>query len=103
MISDLEKVKHIKNEIIELMDVAKPYYEIEGVEDAFDVLTIVHKNLWDVEDSIRRFESQQVFDDEFIKLARSVYRLNDRRYEVKNKINMLTNSQITEVKSYVEY
>lgn len=103
MISDLEKVKHIKNEIIELMDVAKPYYEIEGVEDAFDVLTIVNKNLWDVEDSIRRFESQQVFDDEFIKLARSVYRLNDRRYEVKNKINMLTNSQITEVKSYVEY
>lgn len=103
MISDLEKVKHVKTEIIELMDVAKPYFQIEGIEDAFDVLSIVNKNLWDVEDAIRRSESQEKFDDDFIQNARSVYRLNDRRHEIKNKINILTNSQITEVKSYVEY
>lgn len=103
MISDLEKIKHVKTEIIELMDVAKPYFQIEGVEDAFDLLSVVNKNLWDVEDHIRRLESEEKFDGDFIQKARSIYRLNDRRHDIKNKINILANSKITEVKEYVEY
>ena len=39
----------------------------------------VNLNLWQVEDEIRDKEYSQEFDEEFIRLARSVYRLNDDR------------------------
>ena len=43
------------------------------------------------------------FEDKFIKLARAVYFTNDERSRVKNKINSLTKSNISEVKSYKKY
>ena len=44
-----------------------------------------------------------MFDQEFIELARSVYYTNDTRAEIKNKINIVYNSLIHEVKEYVDY
>ena len=63
----------------------------------------VNESLWDIEDHIRKKEKCKEFDDEFIQLARSVYITNDKRAEVKNKINTITKSEIIEVKSYEEY
>lgn len=60
----------------------------------------VNEKLWKVEDKIRQKEKLQEFDDEFIELARSVYKLNDERAEIKKKINEITNSDIREVKLY---
>jgi hypothetical protein len=45
----------------------------------------------------------QEFDDEFIKLARSVYFTNDKRALIKQKINEKYNSLICEVKNYKKY
>ena len=74
-----------------------------NIVEIIDELKEVNKSLWDIEDDIRKKEKCKEFDDEFIQLARSVYITNDRRAEVKNKINNATKSEIVEVKSYEKY
>ncbi|MFH2026716.1 MAG: DUF6165 family protein, partial [bacterium] len=49
-----------------------------GSED-FNALKEINLKLWQIEDAIRVKESNREFDDEFIKLARSVYFTNDER------------------------
>lgn len=63
-------------------------------------LKTVNEQLWDIEDSIRTKEKHQEFDDEFIELARQVYKLNDQRAEIKRQINLEYNSDLIEEKSY---
>jgi hypothetical protein len=48
-------------------------------------------------------EKRKKFDSEFIELARKVYFTNDERFRLKNEINLLTSSEIREVKDYVKY
>ena len=48
-------------------------------------------------------EKNKEFDDEFIQLARSVYFLNDKRAEIKRKINLKSGSDIIEEKQYEKY
>jgi hypothetical protein len=63
----------------------------------------INSELWVIEDDIRQKERDGEFDQQFIDLARSVYVTNDRRFEVKNLINIGYNSGIKEVKSYEDY
>ena len=55
------------------------------------------------EDDIRDCERRQEFGQRFVELARAVYRINDRRAELKHKINELSGSAIVEEKSYNAY
>jgi nicotinamide riboside kinase len=103
MISDTQKLEIVKKELIELMDMAKPFLQNKELEDVYDLLIMVNKNLWDVEDIVRKMESDKNFNDDFIVKCRSVYMLNDRRFELKNKINIISNSKISEVKQYTSY
>ena len=66
-------------------------------------LKSVNLKLWKIEDDIRDCERKWNFQDKFIKLARAVYFTNDERSRVKNKINSLSKSNISEVKSYKKY
>ena len=63
----------------------------------------VNNNLWEIEDNIRIKESNQKFDKEFIQLARSVYKENDKRASIKKEINQRYNSELVEEKSYNNY
>jgi len=63
----------------------------------------INKKLWDIEDRIRELEKSKKFDEEFIRMARSVYFTNDQRSDIKRKINLLTNSSLFEEKSYEDY
>lgn len=63
----------------------------------------VNEALWDIEDDIRVYEKQRDFGKAFIHLARSVYRQNDMRAELKREINVLLGSRIIEEKSYEDY
>lgn len=60
----------------------------------------INEKLWKIEDKIRQKEKLQEFDNEFIELARSVYITNDKRAEIKKKINDLCNSEFKEIKIY---
>jgi hypothetical protein len=90
--------EYVEKELNELIRVA-----IENkVYDAGYVykLKMVNKNLWDVENEIRRFESTGNFCPRFIELARSVYKLNDERSKIKKEINESYGSEFQEVKIY---
>lgn len=66
-------------------------------------LAAVNNKLWDIENKIRAKEASSNFDEEFIKLARDVYKTNDQRSEIKNKINKLFGSALKEIKQYTGY
>ena len=78
-------------------------HQIEITDNLFTQLKEVNLKLWNIEDQIRIKEKNKEFDNIFIELARSVYFANDKRSEIKKRINRLSNSEITEEKSYAEY
>ena len=73
---------------------------LQGLKDS---LSGVNQKLWQVEDDLREKEKSKQFDDQFIELARSVYRQNDERAAIKRQINDLLRSEIVEEKSYKRY
>ena len=78
-------------------------HQIEITDNLFTQLKEINLKLWNIEDQIRIKEKNKEFDNIFIELARSVYFKNDKRAEIKKRINRLSNSEITEEKSYAEY
>ena len=78
-------------------------HQIEITDDLYTQLKEINLTLWNIEDQIRIKEKNKEFDNIFIELARSVYFTNDKRSEIKKRINRLSNSEITEEKSYAEY
>jgi uncharacterized coiled-coil protein SlyX len=74
---------------------------------ALNALTVelkeVNEQIWDLEDAIRDCERRADFGPHFINIARSIYRINDRRASVKRRINLTFNSEIIEEKSYSAY
>ena len=78
-------------------------HQIEITDNLFTQLKEINLKLWNIEDQIRIKEKNKEFDNIFIELARSVYFKNDKRSEIKKRINRLSNSEITEEKSYAEY
>lgn len=65
-----------------------------------DSLKAVNEALWEAEDKIREKEKKSCFDADFVAIARSIYKLNDKRAEIKLAINLELGSTIIEVKSY---
>lgn len=63
----------------------------------------VNEALWDIEDEIREQERRADFGAAFVRLARAVYRTNDRRAELKKEINLRLGSALVEEKSYAAY
>jgi hypothetical protein len=63
----------------------------------------VNETLWQIEDDIRVKEAERTFDQNFIALARAVYHNNDKRGVLKQQINALLKSDITEEKQYSPY
>lgn len=66
-------------------------------------LKAVNERLWDIEDAVRLKEQAQAFDEEFVRLARSVYMENDERARIKKEINLALGSGYVEEKSYRDY
>ena len=73
------------------------------LQEQITKLKNINLKLWDIEEGKRECERQKDFGDKFIQLARSVYIENDNRAKIKAEINRLTNSTISEVKSYKTY
>ncbi len=63
-------------------------------------LSAINRRLWAIEDRLRSKERQQQFDQEFIDLARGVYRNNDQRSQIKQTINEEFQSAVVEEKIF---
>lgn len=94
------QIQNIQKEINELL----PYINIicnkQNIKNIYEKLKNINNELWIVEDKLRKKEQQNIFDEEFINLARNVYKLNDKRAEHKKEINLLTRSILIEEKIY---
>ena len=102
--SDKEKLNNINHELDELETTWRNEKSPElDISDLFDQLTEVNEALWKIEDDIRAKEAANMFDHEFIELARAVYKQNDRRATLKKEINLRSGSALVEEKLYQEY
>ena len=95
--------ENIKKELVYLLDIVNSNNLPIEVQSLKNELKNVNLKLWDVEDSIREKELAREFDEVFIELARSVYRLNDARAKTKQSINLSLSSELIEEKSYKEF
>ena len=107
-ISDPIKLSNVKTEIKELnKSIIDLDINEKSSQDVLDALKTelyeTNFKLWDIEDALRKLESQKKFEREFISLARQVYITNDKRAEIKKEINRLTDSDIVREKHYSEY
>ena len=102
--TDSQKLANINRELEELTTTWNQA-NTTGIDitDLENQLTRVNEDLWDIEDDIRAKEAAKDFDQEFIELARSVYKRNDLRAALKKEINILTGSTLVEEKLYQEY
>lgn len=103
-IEDAGKLKNVNKELELLRAIweTSPLSRTDVLEQVRS-LKRVNEALWDIEDRIRRKEASRQFDDEFIRLARSVYRSNDERSAIKRELNRLLGSDLVEEKSYPGY
>jgi len=103
-ISDKPKLKNISRELDELLAVSNAHeLPDQPLADLLAELRSINETLWDIEDDIRTCERMEDFSSSFIELARSVYKTNDKRAELKLRINRLLGSELVEEKSYEAY
>jgi hypothetical protein len=102
-ILDPNKINNIKNELSYLKNICYNIINKYNITNLYDELKQVNERLWNIEDNIRIKENKQEFDNEFIELARNVYKNNDQRANIKKLINEISGSEIVEEKSYEKY
>ena len=102
-ITNEEKLDYINKEFELLYNLSSVYLNDKQLETLYHILVKTNSKLWGIEDKLRVLESEKNFGDEFIELARKVYFTNDERFRLKNEINLITDSEIREVKEYVKY
>lgn len=104
LITESDKLYEVKKEFKKLSVTFKILLESNPlVQKYYDELLFINTELWQIEDEIRECEKNNDFGNNFIKLARSVYKTNDQRFHLKNDVNKLFNSNIKEQKSYKVY
>ncbi|MEO1018454.1 MAG: DUF6165 family protein [Pseudomonadota bacterium] len=100
-ITDTAKLERVRRELSMLQ---AEYDKIEDAEARIATLRqdlkSVNRALWTIEDQLRLKEAKQEFDEDFVSLARSVYRTNDERHHLKTKIDAVLGSALSEAKSY---
>jgi len=102
-ITDKVKLDNVIKEYEYLLGVVEDDLNISTDSDLYNELLSINKELWDIEDGIRDKEREKSFDEEFILLARSVYFTNDKRADIKKRINIEYGSDFVEEKSYNKY
>jgi len=102
-ITNEEKLEYINKEFELLYNLSSGYLDNPEIESLYHQLVETNSSLWDIEDRLRVIETEKRFEAEFIDYARKVYFTNDERFRLKNEINLITDSEIREVKEYVKY
>jgi hypothetical protein len=103
-ITDPAKLDNVRIEHDILMEIyRREITECDALRQLNQRLKEINGRLWEIEDEIRSQERAKTFGDEFVRLARLIYRTNDERAAVKREINKLCDSTIVEEKSYAPY
>jgi hypothetical protein len=97
---DETKTLNIQKELNQLQQYIDIILNQEELYVLYTKLKNVNSQLWLIEDRIRIKEHHFIFDDEFIELARNVYKLNDERARYKKELNIVSKSELIEEKLY---
>jgi hypothetical protein len=97
-VNNAERELGVLNPVLMALDPAPA-----GLAELRAALAAVNQRLWSIEDRIREKDAKADFGEEFVALARSVYRQNDERVRIKQAINALLGSELVEVKQYSAY
>ena len=96
-----EKLNNIEKELSSLNNTMKKFISDKSkINNLISELKEINLKLWDIEDGKRAAEKNNDFGDQFIELARNVYKFNVKRAKIKLAINNTLGSNIKEVKSY---
>ena len=89
---------YVTKELQDIIKIAQEHqvYDVPYVSK----LLSINRKLWKIEDDLRVLEKELKFDNDFIELARSVYKVNDLRASIKKEINDKYRSTYQEVKCY---
>ena len=100
-ISNKDKLVDVEKELTSLNETMKKFIpDISKISNFKDQLKEINLKLWDIENGKRLAEKNKDFGEEFISLARNVYKSNDQRAKIKLEINNALGSNIKEVKSH---
>jgi hypothetical protein len=100
-IGDPVKRENVAKELALLREVRNTAgLDTPQIDALADDLRVINGKLWDIEDEIRDCEERGDFGAKFIELARSVYRTNDHRSRIKQRIDLACGSDIAEQKSH---
>jgi hypothetical protein len=100
-VTDPHKQPRIRRELESLLSVRQHAIAARAdLQDLFGELATVNEELWRIEDDLRFCERRSDFGASFVDLARSVYRLNDRRSRLKQSINEMLGVENAEEKIY---
>ena len=103
-ISNPAKLENVRKEWLALTEVRDTTIKVsDQLRLLSDELKTINEMLWKIEDDIRDCEQNREFGENFITLARSVYKTNDERAQIKRRINLLLGSKLVEEKSYTAY
>ena len=100
-ITDTDKLKSVEKELSSLNKTLKNNIpDLSKIDKFKDELKNINLKLWDIEIGKRNFEKNNNFGEDFIQLARNVYKFNDERAKIKLSINEILGSNIKEIKSH---
>tara|TARA_B100000214_G_scaffold334449_1_gene277169 strand:- start:160 stop:546 length:387 start_codon:yes stop_codon:yes gene_type:complete len=102
-IKNKESLKIIGKEYRALSNVNLVGIEKDKYKALYNELKSINKKLWDIENEKRLCEKNSDFGEKFIQISRNVHFMNDKRAEIKMKINKDFGSEIEEVKEYTKY
>ena len=102
-ITDPHKIANINRELALLTNImqdVQAQYQLPNFDTETAELLAVNRELWHIEEFKRQCERESCFDEDFVRAARAVYLQNDRRAEIKRRINSLSGSAVVEEKSH---
>ena len=100
-IIDKDKLNEIQKELSSLTQTLDKFIpKKDKIVNYKQSLKEINLKLWEIEDGKRKAEKDKDFGQNFIELARNVYKFNDERAKIKLAINNSLGSNIKEVKSY---
>jgi len=103
-LEDPDKLANVQTELKMLQDIVDEQgLTSDAILGLKQSLKDVNTEIWDLEDEVRDCERKSSFEDNFIRIARAIYRTNDKRAAVKREINIEVGSAIVEEKSYASY
>ncbi len=103
LIEDPVARRNVKAELLLLEKIANQELgQLGGPGATVARLAEVNRQVWDLEEEVRRREDTGDLGSRFVEAARSIHRLNDERHRLKRQISRHYGSTVLEEKSHRE-